>query len=441
MDAYVFTKEIARGGMCVVYEVDDGCVVKKIKYGDLFIPEIDILRRNRHPNISKLIRIEYDKEAVYLFLKRYPKTLREYLDETVVDDATWIRWAYQLASALEYLHKMGYYHCDIKENNVMIDEEGNAVLIDFSVSYSVYVPYNDNTCSSTPYQPPERLKQVVKSNFPSLYINYKNLNASPYITPRNDLWAYGCLLVYMKTRKYFFGTSATLLIQNSLSFLVRPSEYLEKKIGSTIFDSIFRQIFTPSPTKYTFTDILREDIFKEYSILSSEPCSQSTETNELPSLFVYPTTRWMLEIAHTYLCTNRTYVYATNLFMRTFPTVEMDKYQLLGAVSLFVYVIMFENGGECGYALETIQQVCVEQYTMDDIYEMVGKVLMNELVPIPGTDSTETYMKKVLGVETDDVFTCSYDDFCNLPIPSTTVTIPTIPNVVEGTIRSTFLEL
>jgi hypothetical protein len=127
--------------------------------------------------------------------------------------------------------------------------------------------------------------------------------------------------------------------------------------------------------------------------------------------------------------------------MRAFPTVEMDKYQLLGAVSLFVYVIMFENGGECAYALETIRQVCVEQYTMDDIYEMVGKVLMNELVPIPGEGSMETYMKSVLGVDTDDVFTCSYDTFCNLSIPSISVTVPAIPSGVEGTVTEMFLEL
>jgi hypothetical protein len=128
--------------------------------------------------------------------------------------------------------------------------------------------------------------------------------------------------------------------------------------------------------------------------------------------------------------------------MRAFPTVEMSKYQLLGAVALFVYVIMFENGGECAYELKIIRDVCVEQYTMSDIHDMLGEILTKfELVPVCGADSAETYIKRVLGVETDDVFTCSYDDFCKLPIPERMMTIPILPSIIEGIVNETFLEL
>ncbi|KAI1790400.1 kinase-like protein [Ganoderma leucocontextum] len=46
--------------------------------------------------------------------------------------ATRIKWAYQIASGLHHLHHVGHtYHGDIKLDNVVLDENGDAVLIDF----------------------------------------------------------------------------------------------------------------------------------------------------------------------------------------------------------------------------------------------------------------------------------------------------------------------
>lgn len=437
MDAYVFVKEIAKGGVGTVYEVSKNNEIyaaKKVLYKDLFVPEVDILKRNKHPNIAKAIDIQYDETSVYFIMKKYPKTLKEYLNDRELTEEEWIKIAYQLASALAYLHDLGYYHCDIKENNVMIDEEGNAILIDFSVAYSVHVPYNDNTCSSTPYQPPERLKQIVKSHFPSLYINYQKLNISPYISPRNDVWAYGALLVYMKTQRYFFGTSATSLIQNSLKFIINPTDYVEKKIGGTGFDEMFHKIFTKEPNGYTFADILQEDVFSSFSPIAYEPITNEN-IKQMVGPSVYKITRWILELAHTYRCTLRTYVYATNLFLRALPTTE--NYQLLGAVCLAVYVNMFENGGECSFEFESIKNVCAEHSQM---YMLFGRLVKEyDLDPPSEKKSTEEYIKQVIGIETDDVFTCAYDTFVNYPIPSGILTIPVIPSTVEGSVNEMLL--
>ncbi len=44
-------------------------------------------------------------------------------------EAFYIRYACQILSALEALHTLGYDHGDVKPENIMIDEKGNAVLI------------------------------------------------------------------------------------------------------------------------------------------------------------------------------------------------------------------------------------------------------------------------------------------------------------------------
>ena len=67
--------------------------------------------------------------------------LPEVLDFTVVGDgfkrdpnslSRVKKWLHQILTAVEYLHNSGFCHLDIKTDNVLLDEEDDALLCDFS---------------------------------------------------------------------------------------------------------------------------------------------------------------------------------------------------------------------------------------------------------------------------------------------------------------------
>lgn len=59
-------------------------------------------------------------------------SLKDILSEHQATAHPWQRWGLQIATALDCLHAAGKTHMDIKPSNVVVDEDGNAVLIDLS---------------------------------------------------------------------------------------------------------------------------------------------------------------------------------------------------------------------------------------------------------------------------------------------------------------------
>lgn len=94
--------------------------------------EIQILETlgNSHPSICEYVGCYVKGGFVKgVYLKRYSKTLRECIDEGIKLDR--LKVLSQLSSALSYIHSMGLVHDDVNPSNVMIDDECNALLVDF----------------------------------------------------------------------------------------------------------------------------------------------------------------------------------------------------------------------------------------------------------------------------------------------------------------------
>ena len=156
-----------------------------IRFKEKFIREAKTIASLRHPNIVNIYDVFEENGTAYYVMEYHDGGSLSHLSLPLpLDEAvTYVR---QLASALSYLHKRKTMHLDIKPANVLIDDEGNAVLIDFGVSKH-YDEHGGQT-SSTPvgvssgYAPIEQYSQSIH-NF----------------TPATDIYSLGATLYKLLT--------------------------------------------------------------------------------------------------------------------------------------------------------------------------------------------------------------------------------------------------
>ena len=103
-----------------------------------FRREASTAARLRHPNIIKIFAVGKDAEAVYFAMDFLPQGLPDRLEVVpMLPDSILIRMGIDVASALGFAHREGVIHRDIKVDNILFDEHGNAIVADFGIARAV----------------------------------------------------------------------------------------------------------------------------------------------------------------------------------------------------------------------------------------------------------------------------------------------------------------
>jgi len=151
-DRYAVESEIGRGGMATVFLAEDlkhrRQVAIKVLHPELaaslgperFLREIEIAAGLNHPHILPL----FDSgEAAGLLFYVMPYVEGESLQERLesegplpIGDA--LKIAGEVADGLDYAHRQGVIHRDIKPGNVLLSE-GHALIADFGVARAMGV--------------------------------------------------------------------------------------------------------------------------------------------------------------------------------------------------------------------------------------------------------------------------------------------------------------
>ena len=148
--AYQFIRHLGDGGMAQVYlarrSVGEGAqwvAFKQLRpelwtasMASRFVGEQQILARLEHPNIARMIDAGInDQRQPYLAMEYIEGTpLLEYADKMRLDVRTRLSLFKQLCSAVQYAHQNLIVHRDIKPSNILIDQRGQAKLLDFGIS-------------------------------------------------------------------------------------------------------------------------------------------------------------------------------------------------------------------------------------------------------------------------------------------------------------------
>jgi hypothetical protein len=157
IDRYLLQERIGTGGMARVYRaIDtnlDRAVAIKILHEHLsddpsfkerFEREAKLIASLNHPNIVQIYDFNwFERDGFPVYYMVMPlilgKTLAETLDDMAVagermpHDAV-LRLTLELADALGYAHAAGMIHRDVKPANIILNERGQAILMDFGIA-------------------------------------------------------------------------------------------------------------------------------------------------------------------------------------------------------------------------------------------------------------------------------------------------------------------
>jgi len=177
---YEIKRRIGQGAMGIVYEAYDPFVQRTVaikvahtpadmdaaaiqKMRELFFAEVYSAGRMHHPSVVSVYDAGQEDDINYIVMEFVDgTTLQEYVTggrslnpKQVVDVI------YQCAKGLDYVHREGIIHRDLKPGNIMLSNEGNVKIMDFSIAHvDVGFEGHDTDIQGSPmYMPPEQLTE------------------------------------------------------------------------------------------------------------------------------------------------------------------------------------------------------------------------------------------------------------------------------------------
>src|SRR5437016_14663677 len=146
-DSYTLERELGAGGMATVYLARDvrhnRNVAIKVMHPELalrigaqrFLKEIETTANLQHPNILPLFDSgQVEGTVFYVMPYVQGESLRNRLTrELQLPVADAVRIAVEIAAALDYAHRHGVIHRDIKPDNVLF-HDGRALVADFGIA-------------------------------------------------------------------------------------------------------------------------------------------------------------------------------------------------------------------------------------------------------------------------------------------------------------------
>ena len=145
---YELIEELGRGGMATVYlavqsSVDRNVAIKLIHQTFAadesmvarFMSEARLIAKLEHPHILPVYDFDGNHDPPYIVMRYLPTgTLSDIMKKATLPSGEVLHIFRQMGSALDYAHRSGVVHRDIKPSNIMIDEEGNAFVMDFGIA-------------------------------------------------------------------------------------------------------------------------------------------------------------------------------------------------------------------------------------------------------------------------------------------------------------------
>jgi Protein kinase domain len=253
-------EEIGQGGMGTVYKAYDSkireVVALKLLKPEIasdpevierFRNEIKLARQVAHRHVCRMYDLGEEWLSIYIAMEYVPgEDLKSFIRRSGhLNEAKAVGLAKQIAEGLAEAHRLGVVHRDLKPQNVMIDKDGNAKIMDFGIARSLHTRGVTGTgvIIGTPeYMAPEQAE-------------------GRDIDHRVDIYALGAILFEMVTgRVPFEGTTPLSIVLKHRSEPPADPQTINAQISAGLSRIILKCLAKSRDDRYQSAAAVLEDL-------------------------------------------------------------------------------------------------------------------------------------------------------------------------------------
>jgi serine/threonine protein kinase len=270
---YEVRRQLGKGTMGIVYEAYDPFVQRTVaikvanpasikdpasrdEYLRAFFKEVHTAGQMQHPQVASVYDAGTDGELSYIVMEYVEgETLKAYVNgEKTLSIEKAIDVAFQCCKGLEYIHKRGVIHRDVKPGNIMLTPEGDVKIMDFSIAHAQRVDGDAVAATeakgSPMYMPPEQVQSEKR------------------LVPASDVYSLGAVMYEMLARRPLFrANSLESLIYQIVNIDPDPLEELRPDLPQEIVDIVNKALQKIIYERYEFAAELAADLSRAFASL------------------------------------------------------------------------------------------------------------------------------------------------------------------------------